>query len=365
MSRDCPELIFVAGPQTGQRVQLRQPAAILGRGGEADILLSEEYASRQQLRYEVLKAGPTLENLSSRGTWINGKRFKKGKRVLVETGDLIGVGAQTQILFVGVGDDPDQALAAYKQAAGGRDAFGQRPAPPAPQPPPPQADQDHPPQHDQTDQTGEDREKRPSEMTPGERAELERKARQKKILIGVAAWWVVVGVVIVLGALLRTGGPDADKVVPVLDESEIRRLLEDPPKELIPSRDDWLTRAMKLYDDHGLENPWKLSETVTAFKQALAYNGRSSFEAFEHQSRYRKTVERFTQEVTDRYANACGLEKKEDWTEARQAFTDILEILGDRNYKNPIFKNVQAHHTRTKQFEQAEQRARKGRGWFD
>ena len=114
MSAEHPMLVFVAGPQAGQRVLLSRPVLVLGRGGGADVLLSEDYASRQQARYELLQAGPALEGLSQRGTWINGKRYKSGKKILLATGDLIGVGQETEILFVAAGDDPDAVRAAYE-----------------------------------------------------------------------------------------------------------------------------------------------------------------------------------------------------------------------------------------------------------
>ena len=54
MSEKHPLLVFVAGPQKGQHVVLSMPAAVLGRGGDADIMLSEEFVSRRHIRYELL-----------------------------------------------------------------------------------------------------------------------------------------------------------------------------------------------------------------------------------------------------------------------------------------------------------------------
>ena len=363
MSQSHPELIFVAGPQVGQRVQLNKPVAVLGRGGEADILLSEEYVSRKQLRYELLKAGPTVENLSSRGTWINGKRFKGGKRVLVETGDLIGVGNHTQILFVGAGDDPDQTLTAYKQAGANVDAFG-RPSAPKPAPAPPAEVEQPKPKKAETQAKAE--EKRPSQMTAGERAQAQRKARQKKIVIGLAAWWGTMGLLVIVLAVFAGGGqstPIGDQ--PILTKREISRFLAAQPSRPTPNRvrrDEWLAKAVKLYNDYHLDDPWKLSETVEAFKQALAYSGRISFEDPEHQRLYRRALERLVQEIADRYHNACVLEKNKEWTRAKQAFDNILQILGDKNHKNPVFRNGQAHLSRVKHFERQEQ-SKKRRGW--
>ncbi len=374
MSQEHPELVFITGPQAGQRVVLKRPAAVLGRSGEADILLSEEFASRAQLRYELVKAGPTLENLSARGTWINGKRFKSGKRVLVETGDVIGVGSETQILFVAAGDDPEQAAAEFRSGAGGKDAFGRKLAPDNPPGPPPMPVEagDAPPPD--TGDAGEPRKKpkpgkkRPSEMTPGERAELERKAKQKKLIIGLAAWWgAIVVAIMLLRAFYGGRGPFQVAEERILSDREIRRLLEEQPREVTANvylRDEWLQRGMKLHGDYGLDDPWKLNKIVLAFKEALAYSGRVSFDDPRHQRLYRAALDRLAQEVTGRYRTACILERKKDWARARDRFGDLLQILSDENERNPVFRNVQAHLSRVKHLYEKQEKAKKPRGWF-
>lgn len=207
MSQEHPELIFVAGPQSGQRVVLSRPAAVLGRGGDADVLFSEEYVSRNQARYELLQAGPVLENLSARGTWINGKRYKSGRQILLETGDLIGVGQATQILFVAAGGDSDAALAMYREyIATGKDAFGRKPrienaAPPPPPEPEPVVDEG-----DREDKTGI-QPKQPSEMSVAERLESEQKARRRKIVVGLGIYLAAI-IVIAIVLAARKGGKD-------------------------------------------------------------------------------------------------------------------------------------------------------------
>jgi len=127
MSKEHPVLIFVAGPQAGQRVELTHPVAILGRGADADVLFTEQYISRKHMKYELLPDGPTFEILSKQGVWVNGKRYKAGKKIILETGDLIGLGLETQVLFVSAGDDPELALFSYKESLreeGAKDAFG-------------------------------------------------------------------------------------------------------------------------------------------------------------------------------------------------------------------------------------------------
>ena len=116
MAAARPELLFVRGPQAGQRVVLTTGQAVLGRSPECDVRLEEESASRRQVQFEMTAEGVVVENLSSQGTLISGKRYKSGKRVLLDTGDVLAAGAVTEILFVAAGDDPEAALTAYRQA---------------------------------------------------------------------------------------------------------------------------------------------------------------------------------------------------------------------------------------------------------
>jgi HJR/Mrr/RecB family endonuclease len=135
---EYPELIFVGGLQGGQRVVLTHTVGVFGRDSGADIILSEEYISDCQAQYKLRGNEFILENFSKHGTWINGKRYKYGELVLLETGDVIGMGRNTQILFVAASDDADVALAVYRDRLGkdkdafGRKVFAKKPPPVAP-----------------------------------------------------------------------------------------------------------------------------------------------------------------------------------------------------------------------------------------
>ncbi len=372
MSDKHPELLFLAGPQAQQRMVLDKPLMVLGRSGEADVVLGEAYVSRQQARYELLKAGPTLENLSGKGTWINGRRFKAGKQVLLETGDLIGAGNETQILFVAAGDDPDEALARFKPEARGRDAFGQRVAPPppaaAPVSEPPDAGEPEPqaePLEAEEAKPAKPRARRPSEMTAGQRAELERKARQKKILIALGVWWGAMGLLAVLAWVFVKSKPPTDEVAArVLSEVEIRRHLEERLKPRTVSREMeelWLNRALRWHAERGFDR-WKMHETVDAFKKSLAYSGRITFADPEHQETYRQVLDRFVQVVTADYRDACLKEKDKNWEQAKVLFERLLSEIGYETNQSPLFRNVQEHLARVKYYYQKEAKADRGPG---
>ena len=356
-------LVFVAGPQAGQRVVLAKAAATLGRGSEADVLLSEDYASRRQARYELLRAGATLENLSPRGTWVNGKRYKSGKKLLLETGDLLGVGAETEILFIAAGDDPDTALALHDQAMPPKSAFGKKhrglaqPKPPEAEAPPPEpVEEEFAP--DELDEGP--RRRRSSEMTAAERAALEDKAKGKKIMIGLG---IYLGVMLIVGVIIyvaRGPGESGTPIARMLTLEEIKAALS-VPIEKSPNpvkKESKLQEALELYQQHGLE-PLYLHKCLVAFKESLAYSGREFFDDSEDGVKYDAVLNELIKVVQERYRNAYILERNKDWKRAEREFGALLRIVPDRD--SLIFKNVQEHHGRVRAFLQKEE-AKKKRG---
>jgi len=359
MSQEHPELIFVAGPQKGQRVVLGRPVLLLGRGGGADIMLSEQYVSREQARYVLAPQGPTLENLSSRGTWITGKRFKAGKRVLLESGDLIGMGKETEALFVAAGDDPEAALAIYEQSLPtGKNAFGKKPklerAPAQPKPPeepaPVESESAEPEEVASTPQRGR---KRPSDMSAEERLAVERKARRRKIAIGIG---IYLGAILVLVVFLATMSGEHGSEMPMprmLSSQEIEDALTAIP-EKTPNRlfaEQKLEEALGTYQQYGPDSP-NLYKCVRAFKQSLAYSGNHFFEDSEHDQIYREVLSRLTEIVKKKYRNAYLYEKNRDWDKAEIGFRKLLAMMFDETdvEKNVLFANVQAHHKRVKYY---------------
>ena len=360
-------LVFVAGPQAGQRVVLTKAVAILGRGSEADVLLSEDYASRQQARYELLRAGATLENLSPKGTWVNGKLYKAGKKLLLETGDLLGVGAETEILFIAAGDDPDTALALHNQAMPPKSAFGKKhrarikpegdqPKSEAPEGEPGVEEDQAPDEFDRRP-----RRKRASEMTPAERAQLEDKAKRKKTMIGLGIYLAILAVIVIAVVLYR--GPSTGEGVPIsqmLTLDEIKAALSEPiEKSPNPvKKESKLQEALVLYQQHGLE-PLYLHKCLVAFKESLAYGGRGFFDDSEDGVKYEAVLNELIKVVQERNHDAYILERNKDWKRAEREYGMLLRIVPDR--ESLIFKNVQKHHGRVRAFLQKE-KAKKRRG---
>ena len=357
MSKSRPTLVFVAGPQAGQRAVLTGPTAILGRGASVDVMLSEDFVSRRQAKYELLRAGPTLENLSSRGTWINGKRFTAGKKVLLETGDVIGAGAETEILFVAAGDDPDAALAMHDSATPRRTAFGKKhllakqasmaqPKPVAEEPPEPESE----PETFAVQSFG---------APPAEEQATPERAKRRKIMIGLGIYMGAIFVVIMVILVTRKGGPASRPTPKMLSEMEIEQALAEPidkDPDLIQMANK-LQEAKELYQQYGRRDE-HLHECVKAFKESLAYSGRGYFDNPEDQDKYDAVLTRLTEVVKERYRDAYIYEEKKDWRQASAMFDYLMRTIGDP--QSPVFKNVLLHYERVKYYDQ--QSKKKGRG---
>lgn len=116
MSLAKPELIFVAGPRAGQRAVLMSSVSCLGRSQQAEVRVDEPCVSRRQLLFTMTRDGCVVENISTTNKIrINGKKYKAGKKMILASGDLLGVGADTQLLFVEAQDNPHAVLEAYRE----------------------------------------------------------------------------------------------------------------------------------------------------------------------------------------------------------------------------------------------------------
>lgn len=345
MSQEYPEFLFVAGPQAGQRVCLQKSQALLGRGGGADVMLSEEYVSRQHARYELLQAGPTIESLSDKGIYVNGQRHKSGRKVLLETGDLVGLGQATELLFVARGDDADAALAIYSQSQPqGGGAFGRKGS--APQPPP--ADdivvQEEP---EPSKAQPKNEALQAMDMNPAERAALQGRAKSRRLMIMLGAYLAVLA--IVFGLLLSLRGKHSSApAVPVLTDEQIEQGVEQLP-ELTPSpleAQHRLVEALNLYGASGPDID-RLYACAKAFKEARAYSGRGFF-SYDQDPRaddkYRLVLKRLSDEIKRQYREAVIQEKNLNWKDAESHFRNINRLYPDES--SVVFRNVQQHLNR-------------------
>jgi pSer/pThr/pTyr-binding forkhead associated (FHA) protein len=340
MARPRPYLVFVSGPQAGQRVKLHSRPMEAGRLPSADIPLTEDYASRRQMRFVRRGDEWAVENLSANGTRINDRTYGEGKQVILGTGDVLGVGTQTNILYVGPGDDVEEAVAAYRRehAEQETEQAGEAPAPapaaeeapaaeapaeeaevprtgrlptgPPPQGPPPAVEA----QADEAEQRTE---------------EQARGAKRKKYLVfGLIYAVAFVALLLVLNALKGGDEDGTPSGLPrVLSEDDIIEAVETPlSRSANPARGAEMLRKAELYyrDRNLLEG--NLYKAVKCLKLHLAYTGRSDFEELRHSRMYRAATMDLADKVIEQYEHAYRLERNGDWDAAERAFRELQRL---------------------------------------
>ncbi len=368
-----PELIFLTGPQAGERAVLMTNPAVLGRAASTDIRLKEQAVSREQLAFTYTNEGWLMENRSANGTLVNGKRYKRrDQKLALDTGDVVGVGIQTLILYVAGGDDPEAALAAWRDANPDIDTTPT----PAPAGGAPAGEGEGP----RTDAAGAP-EKKPGKKEKGDR---EQKPKGKKAAAGgeagehddaeseeedeeddetgsvklkiILAFLVLLGIVIFgIAMILRSGGPGPQDAGPTgpsrLTNEEIRQAIE-APVDRPPSRTkaaEHLQRAVHSYENRVLWEPGDLYRCVKDFKLHKAYRNAQSLSSIRHEQMFHDAMEELVGKVQQRYDAAWRLEKARSWRNAKLSFEEILIILPiaelDRNGEiyQTIFLDVRDH----------------------
>ena len=114
MANRIPQVVVVTGPQRGARAPLNKNIMVIGRTAPADLCINENVVSRQQAQLMLTHDGWVIENLSKNGFFgINDKAYKPGKKLLIETGDIISVGQETKLLFIDTDQDPQAVINQY------------------------------------------------------------------------------------------------------------------------------------------------------------------------------------------------------------------------------------------------------------
>jgi len=331
-----PELVFLSGPQADERVVLMSNVMVAGRAPDADVRLTEEYTSRRQMRFVLTVDGWVMENLSGNGTLVNGKRFKsRNKKVLLATGDVLGVGRQTRILFVAPGDDPDEALRAYLLAH------------PPPEPPAAEveASPDRAEQPEAQPQPVPDEPPR-TEKPPPPGAEQTDEAKRRTDKLKKYAVYFVVYLVCVLGLilLLTALSGDREQVAQrgsLLTDKEIAEVLSAAPdKNPIPTRAAAeLQKALSLYDNLP-SREGDLYRCVKSFHLHLAYKREAVFDNVQDELKYQDALGRLIKRVSSTYRNAWAFEQAGDWRRSGEIYDQLMRMLPETHPGNPVFEKL-------------------------
>ena len=99
------ELVVVSGPDGGKRFQIRKDKTTVGRREDQDIVLTDDFVSRQH--GECAKQGDkwTWRNISDKGSMVNGERHSEA---VIKNGDRIAIGS-TVLEFCIASQEPSRS----------------------------------------------------------------------------------------------------------------------------------------------------------------------------------------------------------------------------------------------------------------
>jgi hypothetical protein len=329
---------------------------LIGRHERADIVCSEPHISRQQAKMQQTPDGWIVENLTDRPMKINGKKYRQGKQVLLDTGDAIAIGAETVLLFVDAGDDPAEVLSAWQGEAGPQPA----PARPGPQPVTPPAPAEPPvaaapvPAPAPAPLTPTEPEPEEDDEALDEEA-LARKAKLKKYAIGFGIYLVVMAVVIVL---LSTMGGRKGREELSQPERLTSEQLEDAftsPLSRSPNgvaADRHLALARQFFEKRTAA-PENLYLCVLNYRLYQAYC-RPSERVFQPQDErsYKIARSELLETIEQIYNDAWAYENGQRWQDAYREYErllrhvpiDVVAEYKDRQVQDVFVENVTAHN---------------------
>ncbi len=356
MASAMPELIFVAGSHQGERGVIMTNTAVLGRSPNADVRLVEEAASREHVRFQFTREGWVMENLSANGTLINGKRYKRNKKVVLDTGDVMGVGLETRMLYVSPGDDPEEALQQWRQAN------------PAAQPKPaePPAKQARPRGKAPALPAGEAPGKEKPALKAGKQAVEGSEedglggppAKGSKTLKVVLLSVVLLGMVgFVIALMMREDPADGNGSrgdgIPRLTPEEITKALEAPlsrppsPTQAAAA----LNAAVSSYTNKALWETGDLYRCVKQFKLYRVYSRSPGFPRIQNERMADAAAKELDALIREQYSTAWKFEMAKNYRNAKQVFEEFERLLpvGEVERNSQVFKviitNVRQHRT--------------------
>lgn len=352
MSETRAELVFVKGPQRGQRVTLSDNVIVAGRDPLAQIQVQEETVSRKQLQLELTVQGWLVQNLSSGSPMrINGKKYKAGKQILVDSGDVIALGLATEILFIDAGTDVAQAMQDYELANPSPEPVAVVVAPPEPTAEP----VSHVPDLAAQPTTYLDVPQEQEQVKTDEELDEEaRKAKMKKIAIGFGIYLALMVVAAVFLMSMKTSGGPGDNGIPArLSPEEIRDTLEQKivkePNEV--ASQNHLQEARRLFDARNKLNA-NLYLCHKNYRLALAFRRRADryFKDAKDQSQSKMVLDELSERLATIYSAVMLFEKGNEWYKADRELDRLWEYLpsdamkdDDPEVYDTLWKNTWNH----------------------
>jgi len=349
-------LIFVGGPQEGQRKALPGGIIRAGRSPTTGVQLTEDYISREQMQFTLTDDGWTIENLSSGNpTRINDKKYRKSQKVLLDTGDVIAAGLETKVLFVGPGDDAEDALNAW---------LGRPDEAPSPDEPraaevigeadPGQPITTAPVVRTPPAQTPEpaEPEEEPEDLTEEEEEALNRKAKVKKYTILFSVYLMVIIAFFIVLNKVRPPGPVVAKGRPTeltkLDVEDVLETKIDPTPNEAASRKA-LAEAVRLWRAKRVDEG-NLYRCIKQFKLCIAYSPSRALSDPKNARVFYEVKKELGAAVWEIYEEALRQSHAKAWRKSKILFERLLRMVPAKDHpfpekSNRLFDNIVAHIT--------------------
>jgi hypothetical protein len=330
-------MIFLDGPRAGQRVALTASALLVGRGGDCQIDCREQTVSRRQCRLFLGGESWCMENLSRRGTRVNGRRIRGSKRVLLDTGDVLEMGQSTRILYVAAGDDVAAAVAAAAPPQQG----------PAPAPAVETEDASAETESDPPDETprepGDRRDDAPAEPVDPQRQARRRKLRRYAVAGGVYVGILLVGAIL-LASLKGRGGDGRTAGMPVrLRDEQIADAVKEPLSRQVNAQlaAEHLARAETLFPDRHFR-PGNLHETVKHFKLHRAYVPGGRFSDPGSELDFRRSQKEYIARICELSRQAWVHASDRKFERAERFCRELLALVpSDAQWDTPGYRRLQ------------------------
>jgi hypothetical protein len=348
MAEPRPELLVVSGDQLGRRAVLMADEAFVGRGVNCELQVLDTTVSRQHLRFLLAPGGWLVENVAANPIRINGKSYKTGRRIFLDTGDVVRVGVHSDLLFVAPGDDPDEALRTYAESH--------------PIVTPPKAPDETASSAEASDEMAEtptDEVERVVEMPeldePVDEEALAQKKKLRRYMIIGGAWLAVMVIVVVAGVIIKgrqnTPVVNPTTVPPLLSPEDITDVFKKP----LPERTHNLIVAQRHLQDARSDfrdrdvSPGLLYRAIKNFKLVEALGGTGALGVDDEKS-YRQAVEMLSDRFIAVYNSGYIYSRDQNWSSAKASFEHALALIPikadpEPEETNVVWENVRKHLT--------------------
>ncbi len=367
MASEHAQLLIVGGPDDGRVIKLDYLPATLGRDPNCAIRLREPQVSREHMAFITGADGVLCEVLSKRRVEIDGKYYRRGKRVLLDTGDVLKLGYETEALFVAAGDDAEEAMGSFLVARSAR-AAAEPSAEAEPSSPPPLPEDTPPPGPGFAESEpafGEPAKASVVEHRPLSVAEMEAQQRQKrtrKITIAVGIYLAVMVVGFIVLSLFKSDRPsDTSGNRPkILSRRDIEAILRAQPKlsadREMGNRELEAARIEFLWLD-ARENAAYLC--VKHYKRGKEYSRLSAL-TIDDSQRYAEAMGMLLGKVLPLYGEACRDSQQQLWNDAYGKFKQLRLLVPDAD--NDFYRNVLKHQSYIDRMK--DEGKKKGKGFF-